>query len=142
MKTSIQTHEDDLWTYGCYEEDGHMFGSWMKLKEDHWSSRMNWAEVVREGFAIPLNNEMMKQISSKEGDLPFLWGLWIMCNIPILELTEKQVNFMARVYLAYGNLVHPLVLGIFAQRGLAANKSTKEIESVLRGIQEKYVSIS
>jgi hypothetical protein len=52
---------------------------------------------------IPLNDEMIKQTSSYEGDTDFLDKLYFMCDNKNnwIELTDKQVNFNCRMLLAY-----------------------------------------
>lgn len=140
MRESKKTHEDDSWEYGYYIDDGaempHL--TWMKAKKINYWFHDDFKTIIKEHFKIPLNDEMVKQITKFEGDTEFLYDLESMCKNDWMELTDKQRNFMARLFLAHRDDVHFLFIKWFATKGLQAGKGTKEIEQRLKDIISKH----
>lgn len=136
MKQSIQTHEDERWIYGYSISDtGERLSDWMKLKHPLWVT--NKFQEIIQNMKIPLNNEMMKQISKYEGDTHFLYKLNYMTKSDQIQLTDKQVNFMARFLIANED-ISVWALKHFVITGFQAGKSNKDIELKMKEIREKH----
>lgn len=139
MNQNIITNTDDRWIYGeSWDKHGTKLTEWMKTKHVGWFVH-DHKTIVREKIGIPLNDEMMKQITKFEGDTDFLYRLRAMCHNTddSIDLTEKQINFMARFMLA--NIDIPVyVLRHFVVGGLKANVPTKEIENKMKEVRERH----
>ena len=133
---SQKTHEDAEWEYGETLENGVRLSTWMKPKSDWWFNKKQ-ADIIVDFMGIPLNQEMLKQIGSYEGDTKFLYRLTHMCKPTDIELTEKQINFMARILLS-NNDINVLALRHFCVSGLKAGVATKDIEKKLKEIRAKH----
>ena len=144
MTKHIVVKEDADWIYGeTHDTDGIKLTDWIKPKSNFWF-HSDWKTIIRDKLNLPLNDEMIKQTIPFEGDCDFLDHLYLMCNPDWIELTDKQVNFMARFLIAHYDLVqdNPAVvvaLKQFAISGLKAGVSTKEIESTIKQIRAKHI---
>jgi hypothetical protein len=109
---------------------------------DFWFTH-NLEVVIREDMGIPLNDEMIKQARSYDGDMNFIHKLNFMCKTlryedeTHLTYTDKQVNFMARMLMQ--NYDIPIyALKVFCDRGLRQNVPTKEIEKKLKEVRARH----
>ena len=126
--------------YGDTYEDDAKIGTWMKSKDQNIWFTKQFETIIREELNLPLNNEMIKQARSYEGDSNFFNRLAYMCKSTELELTEKQINFLARMLMQnYDLSVH--ALHHFCISGLIANITTKDIERKLSEIRKKHEDI-
>ena len=114
----------------CFSTD------FVKAKGTHWFYDY-WVDVIRKHMQLPLNDEMIKQTLSFEGDTEFLDKLYIMCDprATWIELNEKQINLMCRVLLAYYDL--PIMLVKWASHTLLQQGlKNKDIELKMKQIKE------
>jgi hypothetical protein len=134
-KTEIVTGEDSDWIYGETYINDVKITDWMKPKEKFWG-QLSWSDIIKK-LDLRINQEMIKQTSIYEGDTNFIEELYLMCYPDWMELTDKQVNMMARIIMAHYGKVPALALKYAALSGLRAGKTNKEIEETIRKVVNK-----